>query len=311
MTSRLIQMSGVVVDLVYQVADIPLAGNEAEVRGATLATGGGFNAMVAARRAGLQVLFAGTIGAGPMADMVAKSLKSEGISHVGASLDDADQGICTVLVDDSGERTFIGCPGADGVVYDADVANLCPDTEDWILLSGYALSYSNSSEALTRWLQSCSKGTRLVFDPGPRVATIAPETLRIALEAALWVSANAAEALAITGKSDPSEAACVLSAACPVNGGAIVRIGAQGAWLSQGGQPACHIPGHAVHAIDTNGAGDAHIGYFISMLAAGLAPTQALRAANVAAALSTTQEGPSTAPLLNLVNAVLASTSEL
>jgi sugar/nucleoside kinase (ribokinase family) len=179
------------------------------------------------------------------------------------------------------------------------------------LLSGYALSYANSTAALTRWVQNGGAGARLVFDPGPRVATIAPETLRAVLEAALWISANASEALVLTGLSDPAEAARALSATRPETGGAIVRVGAQGAWLSQGGEPARHIAGHAVQAIDTNGAGDAHIGYFISMLAAGFAPTQALRTANVAAALSTTKEGPSTAPSLNQVNAVLALASDL
>ena len=311
MTGRLIQMSGVVVDLVYQVADVPLAGHEAEVRSATLATGGGFNAMVAARRAGLEVEFAGTIGTGPMADMVGESLTLEGIAHIGARLSDKDQGICTVLVDNSGERTFIGCPGADGVITDTDLSNLRSGADDWVLLSGYALSYADSTAALTRWVQNGGAGARLVFDPGPRVATIAPETLSAVLEAALWISANASEALVLTGLSDPAEAARALSAARPETGGAIVRVGAQGAWLSQGGEPARHIAGHAVQAIDTNGAGDAHIGYFISMLAAGFAPTQALRTANVAAALSTTKEGPSTAPSLNQVNAVLALASDL
>lgn len=311
MTGRLIQMSGVVVDLVYQISEVPLAGAEAEVRSATLATGGGFNAMAAARRAGLHVAFAGIIGKGPMAEMVAKSLKSEGISHIGADFADMDQGICCVLVDNRGERTFIGCPGADGVVTDADISDLRADADDWVLLSGYALSYPDSTEALMRWVKNCPTDTRLVFDPGPRVAKIAPDTLCAVLKAALWVSANATEALVLTGQSDPAEAACVLSSAQPETGGAIVRVGAQGAWLSQGGQRARHIPGHAVQAIDTNGAGDAHIGYFIGMLAAGFAPTYALQAANVAAALSTTQEGPSTAPLLNRVNAVLASASEL
>jgi sugar/nucleoside kinase (ribokinase family) len=51
-----------------------------------------------------------------------------------------------------------------------------------------------------------------------------------------------------------------------------------------------------VTPIDTNGAGDTHVGCFIAALAEGHAPPEAARLANVAAALSTTEEGPSTAP---------------
>lgn len=310
MTGHMIQMSGVVIDLVYRISAVPLAGHEADVHSATLAPGGGFNAMVAARQAGLTVSFAGTLGTGPFASTVAQALTSKAIRHLGGQRTDLDQGICTVLVDDTGERTFIGAPGADGIVTDADLSDLTPDADDWILQSGYALSYPGSRPALSRWLQARPNGARVVFDPGPRVAVIPPEHLRTAMNAALWVSANSAEAQVLSGNSDPAEAARALSRDRPANGGAVVRVGADGAWLSQGGQPARHIPGHNVCAIDTNGAGDAHIGYFIAMLAADLAPPDALRAANIAAALSTTLEGPSTAPSLDRVRALMTAASD-
>lgn len=303
MAGRLFQMSGVMVDHVYRVAAVPLAGVEANVRSARLTPGGGFNAMVAARRAGMSVAFAGTLGTGPLATMVAQALRAEEITHLGGRRQSADQGSCTVLVDDCGERTFIALPGADGIVTDADLLAVQPEEEDWILQSGYALSYPQSHEALARWLERRPPGACVVFDPGPKVSAIPAQCLRAAMKAALWVSANAAEAFALTDVADPAEAACALSADRPAGGGAVVRIGADGAWLSQAGQAARHLPGHKVHAIDTNGAGDAHIGYFIAMLAAGHDPAEALELANIAAALSTTKEGPSTAPSLDRVRA--------
>ncbi|GAB1363040.1 hypothetical protein MASR1M32_22760 [Rhodobacter sp.] len=64
--TRLVQLSGVCADLVYRVEAVPAPGSDAVVRGAALMTaGGGFNAMVAARRAGLPVAYAGTLGTGP------------------------------------------------------------------------------------------------------------------------------------------------------------------------------------------------------------------------------------------------------
>ena len=57
-----------------------------------------------------------------------------------------------------------------------------------------------------------------------------------------------------------------------------------------------HVPGLAVHAVDTTGAGDAHAGVFLAALADGLPPTEAARRANAAAALAVTRPGPATSP---------------
>ena len=56
------------------------------------------------------------------------------------------------------------------------------------------------------------------------------------------------------------------------------------------------IAGFEVEAIDTNGAGDTHIGAFVSALARGVPPFEAARYANAAAAVSVTRHGGSSAP---------------
>ncbi|NJS37998.1 MAG: hypothetical protein HC783_02250, partial [Rhodobacteraceae bacterium] len=76
---------------------------------------------------------------------------------------------------------------------------------------------------------------------------------------------------------------------------------AAGAWLALPGQAAQHVPAHKVAAIDTNGAGDTHVGAFIAGLAAGHTAVDACRIANIAAALSITKSGPATAPRLTEV----------
>ena len=55
-----------------------------------------------------------------------------------------------------------------------------------------------------------------------------------------------------------------------------------------------HIPTPQVHAIDTNGAGDAHSGVLCAGIFQGLPIEEALVLANCAGALSTTQRGPAT-----------------
>ncbi len=259
-----------------------------------MAAGGGFNAMVAARRCGMEVVYAGGLGSGPFAGIAERAMRDEAISILRPPMAGMDQGCCTTLVDARGERTFIAAEGADGARGMRILRWLPGRPGDWLLLSGYALSYRNSREALARWLDR-ARGTALVFDPSPVVAAIPAPILAAACHAALWISANAEEARVLTGERDPAEAAAALARGRPPRGGAVVRDGARGCHLALPGAPPVHLPGHAVTAIDTNGAGDAHVGAFIAALARDEAPAHAARLANVAAALSTTREGPSTA----------------
>lgn len=300
--SRLVQLSGVCADLVYRVQAVPAPGADAVVRGpARMMPGGGYNAMQAARRAGMEVAFAGTLGTGPIADTCAHGLAAAGIAALRPRLAGLDQGVCTVLIDATGERTFIASEGADGQVSPADLDGLALRPDDWLLLSGYALCYAGSSPALTRWLAAHPQGLRLTFDPTPQVALIPEATRHAVLQSALWVSANAAEAAVLTGLDDPAAAARALADRRPPKGGAVVRDGAKGCHLALPGAGVLHIPPHPVAPVDTNGAGDTHVGWFIAMLARGEAPARAARLANIAAALSTTQEGPATAPDLTTV----------
>lgn len=304
MTPRLIQISGVIIDHIYRVEEVPKPGEEARVSASWMAAGGGFNAMVAARRSGMAVAYGGTLGTGPFADIAAKAMRREGISVLRPNaLPGLDQGCCTTLIDAQGERTFIASEGADGMVSDTDLAQIHLQGPDWLLLSGYALGYRGSRDALSRWLANL-QGANLVFDPSPLVGSIGADALAAAMHAASWISANATEAQTMTGFADPSSAAGALALAR--RGGALVRSGAQGCHLARPGQAVLHLPGHRVAPIDTNGAGDAHIGAFVATLARGETPEAAARFANVAAALSTTEEGPSTAPKLETVLAIMA-----
>ena len=305
MSGRLMQLSGVIVDHVYRVEAVPRAGQEARVLSSYMAAGGGFNAMVAARRFGMEVIYAGGLGSGPFADIASQAMRAEGIDPLRPPMAGKDQGCCTTLIDADGERTFIASEGADGRALDADLALVKPRLNDWLLLSGYALGYLNSRDALHHWL-AAARGLQLVFDPSPLVNAIPEPILAAARQAALWISANAAEARFMTGGADPAQAAEVLASDRPQRGGALVRDGARGCHLALPGQSSLHLPAYPVLAIDTNGAGDSHIGAFIAALAQGKPPIDAARLANVAAAISTTKEGPSTAPMLEPVLARMA-----
>ncbi|TIW51869.1 MAG: ribokinase, partial [Mesorhizobium sp.] len=117
------------------------------------------------------------------------------------------------------------------------------------------------------------------------------------LARATWLSCNTNEAAEIAGAGDAQTVAIrLLAEHCPSAEGVVIRAGAHGCLvrMADGGTRA--VPGFEVEAVDTNGAGDTHIGAFVSGLSRGMSPCEAARYANAAAALSVTRHGGSSAP---------------
>ncbi len=88
-------------------------------------------------------------------------------------------------------------------------------------------------------------------------------------------------------------------------GGAIVRIGAGGCIVAESAAHSEIVPGFPVESVDSNGAGDCHVGAFAACLALGRPPLEAARWANAAAAMSVTKHGPATGPTLTELEAFL------
>jgi sugar/nucleoside kinase (ribokinase family) len=292
MSGGFLQLSGIVMDIVHRIDHLPQPGEEVEARDFMITPGGGFNAMVAARRLNAPVTYGGTLGTGNFAAMAAHALAELNIPTAATMRATADQGSCVVLVHPNGERSFITHHGAERQLSTAHLDALDAPRYAYALLSGYTLYKAESARVMVPWLSSLPRPPLLVFDPGPTIPDIPLDALRPALARADWISANLAEAQFLTNTGNAAEAAEQLSKG---RSGALVRVGAQGCWMADGSGPR-HIPGFAVKAIDSNGAGDTHTGAFIAALMAAASPDQAATVANAAAALSTTKLGPATAP---------------
>jgi sugar/nucleoside kinase (ribokinase family) len=292
MSRGLLQLSGIVIDLVTRVDHLPSPGEEVEAPQFLVTAGGGFNAMMAAKRMGAPVTYGGTLGTGLFAEIAVRQLSAEGIAIAATRRVEIDQGTCAVIVDRSGERSFISHHGAERRVEAAYLASLDASSFAWGLLTGYSLYKAESAAAFVPWLANLGTPPKLLFDPGPVVAGIPKPALDAAMARAEWLSANAAEAQVLTGIRDAEAAAAQLAMG---REGALVRTGADGCWLAMAGGT-IHVSGFKVDAIDSNGAGDTHDGAFLAALIAGHAPREAAVLANAAAALSTTRIGPATSP---------------
>ncbi|SFC73537.1 Sugar or nucleoside kinase, ribokinase family [Tropicimonas isoalkanivorans] len=296
-------MTGPVVDLLYDVAAVPRSGEEAVVTGFAMAPGGGYNAMVAARRAGMAAICGGSIGTGPFSELVLAGMAAECIAVARPRDPGRDTGCCTVMIEPSGERTFVAAEGAEGHLTLADLLAMDLSGVSYVMVSGYTLLYRGAGAALVRWIETSPNLPPLLLDPCPLVAEIPTGILNPVLSRAAWISANAREATHLTGEADPEAAVAVLAEG---REGAVLRAGAVGCWLATGGA-VTHVEPYPVAPVDTNGAGDAHIGSFLARLDATGDALAAARYANIAAALSTTAKGPATAPEQNRVLSLLSS----
>ncbi|MGF1627970.1 MAG: PfkB family carbohydrate kinase [Kiloniellaceae bacterium] len=304
---RMLHMGGAVVDYVYRISALPPRGGEAVAGAHARIAGGGFNQMSAARRSGLDVAYGGGHGTGSDGDFLRLALAGAGIEILQPPSPAIDSGNCVVMIDSEGERSFVSWPGAEGRLSDADLSGIHPKAGDWIVISGYTLSYGGSRDALTRWLASQSPAYPVVFDPAPVAASIPQRILQEVLARTTWVSANLAEAKSLTGESLPErQSAFLLDRLCPAAEGILLRAGATGTYLHLRGQPQALLPAFAVEAIDTNGAGDTHLGVFVAAMARHRKAREAAMLANAAAAISVTRHGGSDAPSGAEIEAFLA-----
>jgi ribokinase len=307
MTGRLIHTGQVILDLVMRVKGLPPVGGDVFASHTDLQPGGGFNVMAAAARAGAEVVYAGGHGGGRFGDLARAAMAAEGITTALPPTPGSDTGICVVLVDGTGERTFVTGSGAESTVDAAALAAVPVTAADVVYVSGYSLLVPDKAAVLLDRLATLDGPTVLV-DPGPLVGEIDPTAWTRLLERTSILSANAREARILTGETDRREASVKLARRLPPSAVVIVRDGAAGCLVTRDGTTT-HVPGIPVETVDTTGAGDAHCGVLAAELLRAADLLGAATRANAAAALAVTRPGPATAPTREEVDLLLATTS--
>ncbi len=294
---RLLHFGSAVVDFIYRLERLPRPGDDLIASAFRMSPGGGFNMMLAARRSGLSTLYIGLIGDGPAGTLLERSLRDEGIESPQPKVRGEDTGVCIVLMTDDAERTFVSRPGAECRLTCAKLQSIASTTDDWFFTSGYTLAYPACRDEQSLFIRSLADRSPFVFDPTGIVAAIPPAILDQALARADWISCNRDEAAAMAGDgSCPEMAARLLDRRCRRARGIVIRSGAEGAWLAHRGETPAFVPAYQVETVDTNGAGDCHVGAFVAALANGRPAVAAVRYANAAAAISTTRHGGAVAP---------------
>ena len=320
---RVVLMGQILVDLAVRGDTLPGPGGDVWAVDEGMHVGGGFNALVAARRMGAEAVSLSPIGDGPYSSLIQAALTREGITDLGPSVAGIDNGFCIAFTDHTGERTFISTKGAETMAPASAWADVVRTMRpgDVLYVDGYLMDHPANREAAQAALRTLPEGVRVVLDVSPVIGIpdgLPTRDVIISMNhrEAQEIGKRTADRSLLDRCAQPLGAAEAVCAAMrrPV----VVRAGAQGAYFLRPSvaatnardEDATHVPTPRVDAIDTNGAGDAHSGVLAASLAQGIHLERALLLANCAGALSATVVGPASCPTREEIEAAASALEE-
>jgi ribokinase len=276
------------IDLVTYTDRFPRPGETIFGREFSLGFGGkGANQAVAARLCGAEVAMVARVGDDLFGPATIENFKASGIDVTRVlQTTGVSSGVAPIFVEPGGQNRIWVVKGANDRLTPADVDAAAETLQDADFL---VLQLEIPVETVYYALRFArQRGIRTILNPAPGQAL---DLAQVA--AADYVIPNETEAEALTGIAVHTLDDARAAARKLLEGGVrrvIVTLGANGA-LYADAEVMEHVAPFPVQPVDTTGAGDAFIGSLACFLAEGSERMDALRRANLYAALSTLGAG--------------------
>ena len=286
------------IDHVYAVDHFCRAGETIHTKSYTQNAGGkGLNQSIAVARSGQKLYHAGLLGAEgtPLAEL----LSNCGIDLRYLKRTQIPQGHAIIQVQPDGQNCIFLYGGSNQAVtpedIDAVLSHFAPG--DYLLMQNELSNFTYLLRA------AVGRGLRVVLNASP----ISGEVLAADLTGVDWLVVNEIECAAIAGCSTPEEGYAALRARYP-GLGILLTLGSEGSvsWKDGVEIRQCAYP---VQAVDTTGAGDTFMGYFVGCLAQGMERKDAMQYAAMAASIAVTR--PGAAPSIPMMAEVRAAVEAL
>lgn len=283
------------IDHVYAVDHFCRAGETIHTKSYTQNAGGkGLNQSIAVSRSGQKVHHAGLLG--PEGTRLAELLSGSGVDLRYLKHTDVPQGHAVIQVQPDGQNCIFLYGGSNQAV--------TPQEIDEVLMqlnAGDYLLLQNEIANLTYLLRAAARrGLRIVLNASP----ISDELLNADLSGVDWLVVNEIECAAMAGCGDAQAGYETLKQRYP-SLGILLTLGSEGSVSWKDGTEVwqCAYP---VKAVDTTGAGDTFMGYFVGCLAQGMERQTAMQYASMASAISVTRPGAAASiPLMDEVRAAV------
>jgi ribokinase len=275
-------------DIVATAARFPAVGETVAGSEVRFFPGGkGANQAVAAAKSGAPTALIGRLGEDAFAAELKAFLTGQGVDlrHVSVTAG-VSTGVALITVH-AADNTIVVIPGANGVVTAADVSAAAINAGD-VLVSQFEIPLAAIAAFFAR---GRAAGARTILNPAPVVecdpALLDLVDILVLNETELGVLAGAA-----VGEGDALARFVELARGLQRREDQVICItlGKRGAVALVHGE-ALTIPGRAVTAVDTTGAGDCFVGSLAARLSAGATLRDALQYANVAASICVQRHG--------------------
>lgn len=287
-----------VVDVMTDPIEVlPEPGKLVKIGAVTVHNGG--NAMTAAmnlKKMGVDAQMLGKLGDDMFGSYLRDCLDKAGVDTRGIKTDDKIQtSVSIVLLDATGERSFLHCTGTNAVLSIDDIDWDVIAETDGVFVTGAFLMDNFDGEETAQFLKKCKEMGKTTFldvcwDATGRWGDV----INCCMPYIDYFMPSIDEAVQIAGCEDPDDIADVCMSRGVKN--VVIKLGKKGAYLRLAGEKKGRVfPAVGnVKRVDATGAGDSFCSGFLAAYARGESPKFAASFANAVGALCVTAKGATT-----------------
>jgi sugar/nucleoside kinase (ribokinase family) len=287
-----------VADAITQTVDkIPEKGKLGLVDSLKLYSGGcAMNAAIDLAKIGAKVALLGMTGNDGFGSFLHSELEKYGIDCEGlVKNDNANTSASVVLVDGSGERTFLHSTGANGVFSEKDIKYDIIDKSKIVFVAGSMLMPSFDGDDCALFLKKAKEaGKTTVLDTAWDDKGRWMSVLKPSLQFVDYFLPSIEEAQQLSSETEPEKISKVFFD-CGVKS-VVIKLGKDGCYMQEDAtSKGVYIPTYEhIKPVDTTGAGDSFCAGFIYGLSAGMSMQECCMFANAVGTHCIMETGAST-----------------
>lgn len=277
---KIVNFGSMNLDHVYTVAHFVVGGETLLADGLTDCIGGkGLNQSLAVARSGAEIFHAGMLGEG--GEMLRDCLKESGVGTSLLKPCARPQGHTVIQVNPNGQNCIIVYGGSNRAVSREYIDEVLAQFEpgDYLMLQNEISNLQYLVDA------AAARGLKIVLNASP----VNEELLKVDFSKLEWLVVNEIECAAVAGCEDVKQAYETLKGRYPKTG-ILLTLGENGSVSWKDGEEVSQ-PAYRAKAIDTTGAGDTFVGYFIGCLYLGYSRAEAMRHASMASSIAVGRMG--------------------
>lgn len=277
---RFLVLGSMNIDNTFSVEHIVKEGETISSRGMSKSAGGkGANQAASLAKADSDVYFAGKCG--PDGRWILDLLKTYGVDVSLSIVGECNTGMAMIQVDDRGQNSIVLDAGGNRLWKEKEVKEILSSFSD-----GDVIVLQNEVNLLSFIIEEAKKrGMIVVLNPSPFDSTIGS----LPLDSVDWFFVNEIEGKALTGEDGFDEILNAFKKLYP-KASIVLTCGRKGAYAMVEGD-VCYQEIIDYPVVDTTGAGDTFLGFFLSSFLGGESAEKSLLTATKASAIAVSRKG--------------------